>query len=373
MLDTSRTHRPNSATAHDNEPPQRKATDESLAEERAKCDAALSDLAALAEVADTILGQVQVDTTGAYTLAHARAGADRARESHHVLARAGIPEARPREHAFGDSCDARPEAALRSRRAATAELLAHLIPLQRGRTDQALTIERARADDALANRDAFLGIVSHDLRSLLCATTLSAQIITAQGAEEDRAQQTRLAAERIKRASLKMSRLISDLLDVSSIEAGKLTIALKVTDGSDLVTRAAELWGGCAKLHGIRLEVTTMTCVQVNVDPERMLQVLGNRITNALKFSPKGSTVEIGLARVGRVARFTVKDSGRGISHDEQSLIFERFWQRGNSEHGSLGLGLYIAKCIVEAHGGAIWVESTPGTGSEFFFTVPCA
>jgi signal transduction histidine kinase len=139
------------------------------------------------------------------------------------------------------------------------------------------------------------------------------------------------------------------------------------------VLEAVETWAPPAVSKGITLQATPSGPLSITVDHERIVQVLGNLITNAVKFSERGSTIVLDVEPVEGAARFSVKDSGVGIPNEKLKLIFERFWQAGPNDRRGLGLGLYISRCLVEAHGGTIWAESTPGVGSTFFFTVPAS
>ena len=106
-------------------------------------------------------------------------------------------------------------------------------------------------------------------------------------------------------------------------------------------------------------------------DRERVLQVLGNLITNAAKFSSSGTTIIVDAEIHDGMIRFSVADQGQGIAADKLEAVFERFWQAGKSDRRGLGLGLYISRCIVVAQGGTIWATSELGTGSTFWFTIP--
>jgi signal transduction histidine kinase len=108
-------------------------------------------------------------------------------------------------------------------------------------------------------------------------------------------------------------------------------------------------------------------------DHERILQVLANLVGNAIKFTGEGGRIDLIVEATGDDVRFAVQDSGAGIAPDKLNVIFERFWQVADQRRSGLGLGLFISKCIVEAHGGRIWAESHPGAGSTFYFTLPAA
>ena len=111
--------------------------------------------------------------------------------------------------------------------------------------------------------------------------------------------------------------------------------------------------------------------LQASFDSDRVLQVLANLVGNSIKFTAPGGSVSIAVERVGEETRFSVRDTGSGIPADMLESIFQRFWQVGENDQRGLGLGLYISRCIVDAHGGRIWAESEVEKGSRFFFTIP--
>lgn len=353
--------------------PERDLTDESLAVERAKADDALNEQAAVERKADVVIERAREDADE--VLAAARANADQALEYPGSAERtqAAINKVRDYEDHLLRANRARADDALRAERAANALALARLLPIERDRTDQHLLIERARADDALANRDDFLGMVSHDLRDLLQGIALNAAYIADHTRDDEHGKLSLVGAERIQRSAGRMSRLIGDLVDIASIDAGKLAIVATDGDAASLVVEAIETWAAPALAKGITLEAAALKPLRAKFDRERILQVLGNLITNAVKFSPKAGAVVVGVDQVDGFVRFSVKDRGIGIAADKLEVIFERFWQVGKNDRRGLGLGLYISHCLVHAHGGTIWVDSVPGAGSTFYFTVPIA
>ena len=219
---------------------------------------------------------------------------------------------------------------------------------------------------AIRSRDEVLATVSHDLRGPLNAIAMAAEVIGSAPA------QARPVAA-IRRASEQMTRLIQDLLDMASIESGHLAIeptarrvGTIVDEALDAVRRVA-----CAKDVEVRgddrADDATVLC-----DPDRMLQVLANILGNALKFTPAGGRITVVTERVEeRFVRFAIADTGPGIATSELALVFDRFWQAKATARAGTGLGLAICKGIVEQHGGAIGVESQPGHGTTFWFTLP--
>jgi signal transduction histidine kinase len=170
----------------------------------------------------------------------------------------------------------------------------------------------------------------------------------------------------------RMNRLIGDLVDVVSIDAGKLAVRRESGDVTELITEAVDAFGNAARDKGISLEsATSGASVPVVFDRERMLQVLANLITNAIKFTARGGVVTVRGEDAEEELRVSVLDTGTGIPADILEMVFERFWQVGKNDRRGLGLGLYISRSIVDAHGGRIWAESTLGIGSAFHFTIP--
>lgn len=170
-----------------------------------------------------------------------------------------------------------------------------------------------------------------------------------------------------------MNRLIGDLLDVVSIEAGKLRIVPANDDAAQIVREILEAFQPLAAAKGCVLEWhVSEDSVLARIDRERIIQVLANLVSNAIKFTGSGDRIELTVRKVRDAVEFTVRDTGSGIASDDLPHIFDRFAQ-ARHDRGGLGLGLYISRCIIEAHGGQLSVESTLGEGSTFTFTVPAA
>ncbi|AKJ05997.1 Sensory box histidine kinase [Archangium gephyra] len=239
-----------------------------------------------------------------------------------------------------------------------------------------LAVENARlyqsARHATRARDDVLGIVAHDLRSPLNSIVLSTQSLQrrlrARSGEGGEAEVLAV----IVSAAGRMSRLIEDLLDVARMEAGPLSISPSPQPTEPLLHAALEavrLQAQAGQVH-LGLEVPG-ALPPVLADRDRLLQVFSNLLGNALKFTPPGGQVSVG-ARVGEGQLcFFVRDTGPGIPPETLPHVFERFWQGDRKDRRGAGLGLSIARGLVEAHGGRIWVESELGRGSTFFFTVP--
>jgi signal transduction histidine kinase len=237
----------------------------------------------------------------------------------------------------------------------------------------AFAIDNARlyqqAQKATRTRDDLMAVVSHDLRSPLSVIILAAELLSHSGVLEER----RLKLVGTMRRSVDlMKHLIEDLLDVASIDAGRFTIVEQPCPVGTLIGEALELMQPLAQQKSLRLESrVTSPDLSFRCDRMRILQVLSNLIGNSIKFSREGGTITIVAGLVDHEVRFTVIDTGFGIPADDLPHIFERFWQARKTAQMGAGLGLAIAKGIVEAHRGKIWAESEPGKGSTFFFTVP--
>jgi len=169
-----------------------------------------------------------------------------------------------------------------------------------------------------------------------------------------------------------MNRLVCDLVDVASIDAGKLTIAPTCGDTAVLIAEAVDTFHDAARVKGLSLRAEiAQRPLLAEFDHGRLLQVLANLIANAIKFTAPEGRIAVRGEQDGPIVRFSIHDTGTGIPTHLLGAIFERFWQVGQTDRRGLGLGLYISRCIVEAHGGQIWAESTEGRGSTIWFTLP--
>ena len=355
--------------------PEREQTDESLRTERKNTDQTIAARrAGIEESADELVERAREQADAVLSTARDKAdhlvdATDPSPQQHTAIAQERALEDKNlrNERAAADET-------LRRERAQQARALAALLPLEREKTDRYLLTERARSDDALAHRDDFMGMVSHDLRNLLSGIVLSAELLSEEASDSDEGKRTVAGMRRIERYVARMNRLIGDLVDVVSIDAGKLAIQPAPGDATALLTEAVDAFSQAASEKGISLELGSVEpTLLADFDHDRMLQVLANLITNALKFTPEGGKIVACGERAGGELRLSVSDTGAGIPAGMVEAIFERFWQAGKNDKRGLGLGLYISRCIVEAHQGKIWVESKPGEGSVFHFTIPGA
>jgi signal transduction histidine kinase len=169
-----------------------------------------------------------------------------------------------------------------------------------------------------------------------------------------------------------MNHLIGDLIDVACIDAGILAVTREPCDPLRVLGEAIENFQALATARGIALVAQTPASLgTAEIDPARILQVLANLLANAIKFTPARGTVTVRAERAPDEIRFAVSDTGMGIPADRLEAVFERYVQVVPADRRGLGLGLFIAKCIVLGHGGAIWAESEPGHGTSVRFELP--
>jgi signal transduction histidine kinase len=251
------------------------------------------------------------------------------------------------------------------------ELRARMEILMRGRSlSLALQQRAAEAEDAARTRDEVLAVVAHDLRNplnvVLTSSTFLRDILEVSEPRAD--QQLQL----IQRAAGQMNRLIQDLLEVAGMEAGNIAVEPREERVDPLLHAACSAMQAVAEAKRIELSCVIPTPLPpVRVDRDRIDQVLANLIGNAVRFTPEGGHVRVSAERDQERVLVSVADDGAGIGADELPHVFDRFWQAKRARHGGAGLGLAIAQGIVIAHGGEMWVESTAGDGSTFFFTLP--
>jgi signal transduction histidine kinase len=217
-----------------------------------------------------------------------------------------------------------------------------------------------------------LAVVSHDLRNPLNIISVGASLLDGgQHSERERAEILRI----IKNASDRMERLLADLLAVARLDCGQtLPVSPASMDLRSLLEEAHSAFACPARCNRRHLECRLPAALpSVHADRDRIHQVLSNLVGNALKFTPPGGTVTIEAQAVPGEVRCCVRDTGPGLTEEEMDRIFDPFWQAEKTARLGFGLGLKIAKCIVETHGGSLSVESVPGEGSTFSFTLPVA
>ncbi|GMV04411.1 MAG: hypothetical protein AMXMBFR53_06920 [Gemmatimonadota bacterium] len=221
-------------------------------------------------------------------------------------------------------------------------------------------------------KDQLIGLVSHELRSPLLAIVGGLTFLEpyVDDADEDG---RRLYEIALRNARL-LERMVRDLLDIERLRAGQLQLELGDVDLASLLGEARDVMLPLAEERGVSVETTVADGVTARADRDRLLQVLTNLLSNAVKFSDPGSRVTVEATRADRQIVFLVRDTGRGIPAEYHERIFERFGQvdaADAAERGGAGLGLAISRAIVLGHRGRIWVESAPGEGASFYFTLP--
>jgi signal transduction histidine kinase len=229
-----------------------------------------------------------------------------------------------------------------------------------------------KTQTALTTREEFLAIVSHDLRNPLNHIFMAAQNLFEEPGEQTDVQEI---AASIKRSAGEMLRLIQDLLDIERIAIGKLILHYEEHDIREIIKDIVGDFQRDAAARGITLTAKPGSeCGRVVCDRSRVVQVLSNLIGNAIKFTPANGQIHVSCEGTGpesKGVQVSVSDTGPGIAPEKIKTLFERFSQINSQDRRGIGLGLYIAKMMVEEHPGRIWVESKLGEGSTFHFTLP--
>jgi len=232
----------------------------------------------------------------------------------------------------------------------------------------AIAVEHARVlgeqERLVSQMQSLLAMVSHDLRNPLTAVLTGATVL--QGNDDERA---RKHGALIQRNAERMLRLVNDLLDLASIEAGHLAVTKKPEPVAAILDDALNLLHPLAAEKGIEV-LARHSSDEVSCDRGRVQQILSNLVGNAIKFTPQGGRVTMSARKDGDRMRFEVADNGPGIAKSDLGHLFDRFWQSDRGDRRGIGIGLSIARGLVEAHGGQIGVETTVGAGSTFWFTI---
>lgn len=360
-------------TDHDRKPGERDSTDEGLRTERRQTDSYLAGtLGAMGNAGDAQVAKVRDKADSVRSDARDREDEKLAADGDLENVAGDLKLQRAHEDAVlateRSGADNEATAARARRQLALVSLLAH----ERTDTDLRLKLERTRADQVLSSREDFMAMVSHDLRTLLGGIAFSAELLNELAAANAPIAKVIDYANRIQRCCGQMNRIVGDLMDVASIEANKLSIVPELSDPALLVRDSVDAFQPAALLHEVELACESVGGAElIWFDPGRILQVLTNLVGNALKFTPKRGRVTVRVESRAEEVWFAVSDTGEGIPADRLTHIFERFFQTRRNDRRGLGLGLFIVKSIVEAHGGRVWAESAPGTGSRFVFTLP--
>jgi light-regulated signal transduction histidine kinase (bacteriophytochrome) len=260
----------------------------------------------------------------------------------------------------------------RSKRWLSGELYA-VRDLRRSAIELDLARQVAKEREAVRARDEIVAVVSHDLRNPMTIVTMQAGIMQRMLVGDQRNSSKRLlsAINIIQTVATRMNNMIGDLLDISKIESGRFQISPQPHEAASLAHQAAQLLVSLAEAKAISLTVHAEDGILLNADAERLFQVLSNLVSNSIKFTPNGGEIEVSVSREDKHACFSIRDNGIGIPEDELVHIFDRYWHVHKGNPTGSGLGLFISKGIVEAHGGRIWAVSQPGQGSTFHFTLP--
>lgn len=234
-----------------------------------------------------------------------------------------------------------------------------------------LRLAHQSALNAIKSRDELLAVVSHDLKNPLSAISMSTEVMLRR-LEGNGDSNIRKGLERIKMAVAVMMDLIKDLLDHAKLETGKLELEIQDENFYDALRKTEELLAPLIKSKSIKIinDFSGPSPV-VKADKTRLIQILTNLISNAVKFSPEGSKIEVRAKVKGKELKVWIRDYGEGIASKDIPHVFDRYWQKKKTSKMGTGLGLPIVKELVHAHSGRIWVESKEGEGTTFFFTLP--
>jgi signal transduction histidine kinase len=349
----------------------RDQTDESLRVERERADAGVAEKrASVDEEADKVVqtarrlaDDVVQDARIEADLAHPPSSANAAK----------VDRERARADVVLEDKRSSEDATLHEQRAERSRYLADFLAVEREATDADLIRERDYSDSLVSTRDEFLATVNHDIRNLLGGLGLNAELLLKHAPEGPGGDRVRRHAAASQRLVARMTRLVNDLLDVASIDAGKLSVVSELVEIGKILRETLEAFESVALAKGVALDGDAGAIpFHAQLDGGRVLQVLANLVSNAIKFTPAGGRVSISVLAERSEVQFSVSDTGIGIPEGALPAVFERFRQISKDRRG-LGLGLHISKCIVEAHGGRMWAESTVGVGSVFHFALPAS
>jgi PAS domain S-box-containing protein len=242
----------------------------------------------------------------------------------------------------------------------------------------AIALDNARLYDlvnvGIRARDDMIGIVSHDLRNPVNAVKMLTGVMLDRRGQEPLSTEMGNYASVIRQAAEQMDELIQDLLDVTRVEAGKLAVTLKSVNTEEILSDILRTLAPVAAEKKIALRLNAPDDLpNVLADRERFSQAISNLVGNAVKFSQPGGEITVRVAVLDKEFLFSVSDKGQGMTAEQLSHAFDRFWQSSRTDRQGAGLGLAITKGIVDAHGGRIWAESALGAGSTFYFTLPIA
>jgi signal transduction histidine kinase len=240
--------------------------------------------------------------------------------------------------------------------------------LHRARTYDAEREKRREAEVLARAREEVLGVVAHDLRNPLNLIQMTAELMLDEDLPHPRKSEMLGIAIR---AAKEMNRLIEDLLDTVRLQSGRLSLDVEDVSVDEIMRQAEVTFRPVAERRRVHFETAAQDGVTVRADPTRVSQIVGNLLGNAIKFTPEQGSVKLLATPQDAQVLFQITDDGPGIPADNMPHIFDSFWQARKSDRRGVGLGLAIAKTLVEAQGGKIWVESKVDHGSTFSFSLP--
>jgi signal transduction histidine kinase len=245
--------------------------------------------------------------------------------------------------------------------------------LRRRAIENDLARQVRREHEAVRVRDELVAVVSHDLRNPMSIIIMQCGMMQRLVARDEGKNTVRLSAAlgTVEDATGRMNALIADLLDKSKLDAGQYPLECKPLDVVDLLQKACALLVTLTSDKNIQLNCTSSAGLSIEADPLRMFQVLSNLLGNAIKFTPSGGRIDLDAWEMDGKVLVSVRDNGGGIQARHMPHIFERYWTIREGNPNGSGLGLYICRSIVQAHGGELWAQSEPGEGSVFTFSIP--
>ncbi|MGF6130098.1 light-regulated signal transduction histidine kinase (bacteriophytochrome) [Pseudomonas frederiksbergensis] len=247
------------------------------------------------------------------------------------------------------------------------------LQLRRGAIEDDLARQVRREHEAVRVRDELVAVVSHDLRNPMTIIIMQCGMMQRLVSRDEGKHALRMSAAlgTMEEATARMNALIADLLDKSRLDAGQYPLECKPLDVVELLEQACGLLVTLTSHKGIELNCTSAPGMSIDADPQRLFQVLSNLLGNAIKFTPTGGRIDLNAWQVDDKVMISVRDNGGGIHAVQLPHIFERYWSVREGNPNGSGLGLYICRSIVQAHGGELWAESEPGVGSVFTFSIP--
>jgi signal transduction histidine kinase len=233
---------------------------------------------------------------------------------------------------------------------------------------------KVKASKALKQRDEMVGVVSHELKNPITSLLLNIELLQRSLPKEPGMEKTREMIGKLISPIKRMNRLVSDLLEMTRIEANELRVEMNTASLDEITLEVFDMFNAELKEKNIQLTADIPPdCQEVFCDKLRTIQILSNLVGNASKFTANGGSISISAKKIENMAEVCVADNGMGIREEYLPHVFERFWQEKNTAHIGTGLGLTIVKGLVEVQGGKIWVISHYGAGTKFYFTLKLA